>query len=62
MRQGKQEIRSRQVSALNLLEKQLKEGTKPEKINHKTTSKIIPLSESDKKRINSQIEILKKRI
>lgn len=61
MRKGKEAIRSRRLRALQMLENQLKGGTKPEKIEGKTNSKLISLSENDKKRINNQIEILKKK-
>jgi hypothetical protein len=53
-------IRTRRISAKNLLEAQLTKGTKPEKINGKTTSNIIPLSEGDKKRISREIENIDK--
>ena len=49
-------IRTRRASAKNLLEAQLLRGTKPEKINGKTTSNFIPLTEGDKTRINKEIE------
>jgi hypothetical protein len=44
-----------------LLDEQLKRGTKPEKINGKTTAKMIPLSEADKKRISTEMEKLSKK-
>jgi hypothetical protein len=53
-------IRTRRASAKNLLEAQLLRGTKPEKINGKTTSKMIPLTEGDKARINREIEAINK--
>jgi len=53
--------RNRIRSAYSLLEEQLKRGTKPEKINGKTTKNMIPLSEVDKKRITTEIEILTKK-
>ncbi len=59
---GKQGHKLRRRSALALFEEQLKKGTKPEKVNKKTTSKLIPLTEADKKRINNEIEILTKRV
>ena len=50
----------RRKNAKTVLEEQLVRGTKPEKVNGKTTSKMIPLTEGDKKRINKEIEILSK--
>ena len=52
----------RQVSALEQREAQLKKGTKPEKINGRTTNKQIPLTDTDKTRIKKEIEVLEKRI
>lgn len=59
---GKQGHKLRRRSALALFEKQLKRSTKPEKVDGKTTTNVIPLTEADKKRINKEIEILNKRI
>lgn len=53
-------IRTRRASAKSLLEAQLLRGIKPEKINGKTTSKMIPLTEKDKARINKEIESIDK--
>ena len=53
-------IRVRRASAKSLLEAQLARGTKPEKINGKTTSKMIPLSEADKARITREIDAINK--
>jgi hypothetical protein len=53
-------IRTRRASAKNLLEEQLTRGTKPEKINGKTTSNMIPLTEKDKSRISREIESINK--
>jgi hypothetical protein len=53
-------IKNRRASAKDLLEAQLKRGTKPEKINGKTTSKMIPLTEGDKARINREIDAINK--
>lgn len=53
-------IRTRRASAKGLLEAQLLRGTKPEKINGKTTSNMIPLTEKDKTRINREIESIDK--
>jgi hypothetical protein len=47
----------RKSSALSRLEKQLASGVKTEK---RSTSKKVQLSDSDKKRIENEIEILKK--
>ena len=41
-----------------MLEEQLVRNTKPEKINGKTTTNMIPLTEGDKTRIKKDIEIL----
>jgi|TARA_R110000782_G_scaffold15939_4_gene46115 NAD(P)H-dependent FMN reductase len=51
--------KSRQSSALSMLGKQLKSGVKTQK---KTTDVKIPLTESDIKRINKEMEILNKRV
>ena len=59
---GKTGNRLRRNSALVLLQEQLKRGSKPEKIDGKTTTKMIPLDESDKKRINKEIENLNKKL
>lgn len=48
--------KSRQSRALDVLEKQLKSGVKTQK---KTTNTKIDLTDSDKRRINKEIEILK---
>jgi hypothetical protein len=53
--------RNRRQSAYSLLETELNRGTKPEKINGKTTKNMIPLSEVDKKRITLEMEILSKK-
>ena len=53
-------IERRRNNAKDYLEAQLKRGTKPEKVNKKTTSKMIPLTEGDKTRIKKDIEILSK--
>ena len=39
-----------------MLEAQLKRGTKPEKINKKTTSNMVALTDADKKRILQEID------
>jgi len=51
-------IRVRRASAKSLLEVELERGTKPEKVNGKTTSNMIPLTEKDKTRINNEIEAI----
>jgi len=51
-------IRLRRANAKTMLEEQLKRGTKPEKIDGKTSSKLIPLSPADISRINREIEVL----
>jgi hypothetical protein len=52
------EVERRRENAKAYLEEQLKRGTKPEKVNKKTTDKMIPLTEGDKSRIRKDIEIL----
>jgi hypothetical protein len=51
--------KSRQTRALDMLKAQLESGVKTKK---KTTDEKVPLTDSDKKRIKSEIEILTKRI
>jgi len=51
-------IKLRRNSAKTMLEAQLKRGTKPEKVNGKTTNNIVQLTDGDKKRIQREIEIL----
>jgi len=53
-------IERRRNNAKDVLEAQLVRNTKPEKVNRKTTSKMIPLTEGDKTRIKKDIEILSK--
>lgn len=48
----------RQQSALARLQQQLQVGTKPEKINGKTTGNQVPLTSNDKARIEREIETL----
>ena len=48
----------RQQSALARLQQQLQVGTKPEKINGKTTGNQVPLTSTDKARIEREIETL----
>jgi len=48
--------RSRQSRVLNMLEAQLKSGVKTEK---KTKDVKVPLTDSDRKRIEKEMEILK---
>jgi len=48
----------RQMSALARLQQQLQVGTKPEKINGKTTGNQVPLTSNDKARIEKEITIL----
>lgn len=55
---GKRGKELRRSSALDLLQTQLKRGTKPEKIDGKTTSNMVPLTEGDVKRIKREIELL----
>lgn len=48
----------RRESAKKMLEAQLLRGTKPEKINKKTTSKMVALTPVDITRINREIEAI----
>jgi hypothetical protein len=48
----------RQNYALVKLQEQLQVGTKPEKIEGKTTSNQVPLTDKDKVRIEKEIKIL----
>lgn len=51
--------RSRQQRAMAMLEIQLKSGVKTQK---KTMDVKVPLTESDKKRIQKEIDLLKSRL
>jgi NAD(P)H-dependent FMN reductase len=51
--------RSRQSRVLSMLENQLKSGVKTQK---KTRDVKVPLTDSDKKRINKEIESLKTKV
>jgi NAD(P)H-dependent FMN reductase len=51
--------RSRQSRALDMLEAQLKSGVKTEK---KTMDVKVPLTDSDRKRIEKEIDILKSKL
>jgi hypothetical protein len=53
-----QMMKVRREGAKERLEAQLKAGTKPEKVNGRTTSKVVQLTEADKKRINSEIDAI----
>jgi len=48
----------RQQNALVRLQKQLQVGTKPEKIDGRTTGGQVPLTSNDKARIEKEITIL----
>ena len=48
----------RQQSALARLQQQLQVGTKPEKINGRTTGNQVPLTSTDKARIEREITSL----
>ena len=48
----------RQQSALARLQQQLQVGTKPEKIEGRTTGNQVPLTSTDKARIEREIETL----
>lgn len=56
--------RERRLDALNLREKQLKSGTKPNRgtTQQKKDKPRIPLTEKDKARIEKEIGVLNKRI
>lgn len=54
-------IKMRRLNAKKMLEAQLLRGTKPEKINKKTTSNMIPLTTADITRINHEIEAINKK-
>jgi hypothetical protein len=51
-------INSRRERARKMLEAQLLRGTKPEKINGRTTKNMVSLSDGDKTRINKEIEAI----
>ena len=51
-------IKSRRDRAKKMLEAQLLRGTKPEKINGKTTATMIPLLPADITRINRELDAL----
>lgn len=51
-------IKMRRDNAKKMLEAQLLRGTKPEKINKKTTSNMIPLTTGDISRINREIDAI----
>lgn len=51
--------RSRQSRALDMLEAQLKSGVKTEK---KTKDVKVPLTDSDKRRIEKEMEVLKSKL
>jgi hypothetical protein len=51
--------RSRQVRALEMFENQLKSGVKTQKKTHDVK---IPLTDSDKKRLEKEIDILRSKL
>ncbi len=51
-------VEERQKRALARLQQQLQVGTKPEKINGKTTGNQVPLTDKDRVRIEREISIL----
>lgn len=55
---GTQGIKLRRESAKKMLEAQLLRGTKPEKVNKKTTSTMVALADGDKTRIKREIEAI----
>jgi hypothetical protein len=52
----------RRQGALSRLEEQLKSGKKPEKVNKKSTGKMVELGDKDKTRITNEIGVLKQRV
>lgn len=44
------------------MQSQLEKGTKPLKVNGKTTNQTTPLSDSDRNRIQKQLEVLSQKI
>jgi hypothetical protein len=50
------------LAAFNYLKAQLASGKKPLKKEGKTTKEMVDLTETDKKRIEAELEILQKRI
>ena len=55
--------RRRKESALNILQKQLTSGKKPERdVNNRTTQNLVDLLDTDKKRILREIERLEKKL
>ena len=48
--------------ALVRLQNQLKSGTKPDRVDGKTTSNRVPLTDSDKTRIGKEMEFVNKKI
>ena len=55
---GTQGINMRRHNAMKMREEQLRDGTKPEKVNKKTTNKKVPLTQGDITRITKEIEVL----
>ena len=51
-------VEQRQMSALARLQQQLQVGTKPEKIEGRTTGNQVPLTSNDKARIEKEITSL----
>jgi len=51
-------IKMRRENAKKRLEEQLLRGTKPEKLDGKTTSKMVALTDADKTRINREILVI----
>ena len=50
--------KARRESAKKMLEAQLVRGTKPEKVNGKTTKNMVALTSADITRINREIEAI----
>lgn len=59
---GRAGIKKRQRSALEIIKAQLEKGTKPEKVEGRTTNKQIELSDGNKTRMKKEIEVLEKRL
>jgi len=57
-RKGIVGVNMRRHNAKKLREEQLVRGTKPEKINKKTTNRMVPLTQRDIARVTKEIEVL----
>ena len=55
-------LQQRQKNALERLQNQLQKGLKPDRVNNKTIDHQISLTETDKIKINKEIELLKTKV